>query len=89
MILPSHVGVPTVNEQYITIVPNPAKDHISITGAAPTDVLTLVDLYGRTVLTTTITSPYVLLPQDLTTGIYYAVVTTSHGKVYQKLLISK
>ncbi len=89
VILPSHVGVPIVNEQNITIVPNPAKDHIRITGAAPTDVLTLVDLYGRTVLTTTITSPDVLLPQDLATGIYYAVVTTSHGKVYQKLLISK
>ena len=89
VVLPSHVGIQAVNETPITIVPNPAKDRIRINGAEPSDVLTLTDLYGRTILTTTIATPDILLPTDVATGIYYAVISTSRGKVYQKLVISK
>ena len=73
----------------ITIIPNPAKDYLHITGAEKTDVLTLINLYGQVVFTATITQPDIYLPQTLATGIYYAVVTTKNGRVFKKLLISK
>ncbi len=74
----------------ITIAPNPASDHLYITGAANTDRLTLLDLYGQTVYTTVLTAATVYLPHTLAAGIYYAIVTTADGnKVYKKLFISQ
>jgi len=81
--------VPTPAAEQITIVPNPAKDHLHITGTTNTDVLTLIDLYGRQVFTTTISSPDIYLPQSLVAGVYYAVITTDGEKVYKKLVINK
>ncbi len=81
--------VPELNESAITIIPNPAKDYIQINGAAKTDVLTLINLYGQVVLTATLSDPLVHLPASLATGIYYAVVTTGNGRVYNKILITK
>jgi len=78
-----------VNANKIAIIPNPAKDYIQITGAEKTDVLTLMNLYGQVVLTTTIANPVIYLPRNLATGIYYAVITTENGRVYQKLLIER
>jgi len=83
------VGVPVINENKITIIPNPAKDYIQINGAANTDVLTLIDLYGQVVLTATLTQPIVQLPQSFPTGVYYAIITTGSGRIYNKLLIAR
>ena len=87
-ISPTAVSQLTVSN--ISISPNPANDHLYITGAANTDVLTLFDLYGQVVFTTFITSPTISLPANLATGIYYAIITTGSGsKAYKKLLISQ
>ena len=83
------LSVPTVVGSNITIVPNPASDHLYITGTANTDVFTLLDLYGQVVYTTAIYNPTIQLPPNLATGIYNAVITTSTGKIYKKLLISQ
>jgi len=82
-------GVPMLNQNNITIAPNPANDHLHITGAANTDILTLIDLYGQTVLSTTLTIADVYLPKNLATGIYYAVITTANGNIYKKILIAR
>jgi type IX secretion system substrate protein/PKD domain-containing protein len=88
-IIPATTQVSQQAENQITIVPNPAKDYLQISGAAATDVLTLIDLYGRTVLTTTLAQQTVHLPQTLATGVYYAIVTTASGRVYKKILITR
>lgn len=82
-------GVRQLITKPITIAPNPAIDHLHITGAANTDVLTLVDLYGQTILTTKLTTPDVYLPKNIATGIYYAVITTANGNIYKKILIAR
>jgi hypothetical protein len=89
IVVPATTLVNALASEEITIIPNPAKDHLHITGVDRTAILTLVDLYGRTVLTTTITQPDIDLPQTLANGIYYAIVTTNKGKVFRKILISK
>ncbi len=73
----------------ITIIPNPANDYLQIDGAAKTDVLKLMNLYGQVVFTTPVTESRVPLPRGLATGIYYAFVVTDHGTVYKKILISQ
>ncbi len=83
------LGVPQVLGSNITIVPNPASDHLYITGTVQTDVLTILDLYGQVVFSTVISDPTIKLPSGLATGIYSAVITTGKGKVYNKLLISQ
>lgn len=83
------VGINELNENLITIIPNPAKDYLQINGAEKTDVLTLINLYGQVVLNATISEPVIHLPQDLATGIYYAIITTERGKVYKKIVITR
>lgn len=73
----------------ITIYPNPARDHIYISGAERTDVMRLVDQLGRVVLTTEIREPMVQLPPDLANGIYHVIVTTDHGQVHERLVIAR
>ena len=87
--IPTRLGVSQINETNITIIPNPAKDYLQVKGAQSTDVLTLIDVYGREVFTVPLTQLVVYLPQSLASGVYYAVVTTSTGRVYKKLLITK
>jgi PKD domain len=84
--VPHNVGVNTVT---LPIIPNPARDHIQVNGAANTDVLTLTDLYGRTVLTATLSSSSISLPDNIAPGVYCAIVTTASGKIYQKLVITR
>jgi len=85
----ARLSVAVINENNITIMPNPAKDYIQVKGAASTDVLTLIDLYGEVVLTATLRQSIIQLPQNLATGIYYAIVTTNTGRIYNKLLITR
>ena len=74
----------------ITIVPNPASDHLYITGASATDVITLLDLYGQTVFTSRLANSSVYLPHTLATGIYCAVITSENGnKVFRKIVINQ
>ena len=74
----------------ITIAPNPASDHLYVTGATNTDVISLLDLYGQTVFSSALATPTVNLPHSLPTGIYYAVITTVDGnKIFKKLFISQ
>ena len=77
------------NYSTISIIPNPARDYLQISGAAPTDVLRLTDLYGRVVLTQQLTETTVRLPLTLASGIYYATVMTATGNVNQKIVITR
>ena len=82
-------SVPQVEGRDISIIPNPARDYLQITGAESTDVLRLIDLYGRVVLTVPLNETTVRLPQTLSAGVYTAVVTTSNGNLYQKIVVNR
>jgi hypothetical protein len=73
----------------VTIVPNPAKDYLQISGASKSDVLKLVNLYGQEVFSTILTDATVQLPKSMTPGLYYAIVVSPHGNTYLKLLITQ
>jgi len=77
----------TSAKQEIIITPNPAKDHLHITGAGKGDMLRLMNLYGETVFTTAMTHSDVYLPQQMTNGIYYAEVNTARGRVIKKIVL--
>jgi len=79
-------GVKTILQSGIVISPNPAKDHFKVTGSVPGDMLTLVNMYGQTVLTADLANSNISLP-SLPTGVYCAIVTTANGMVYQKLVV--
>lgn len=89
VVVKNHAGVNQVIEPEITIIPNPAKDYLYISGAESTDVIKLIDLYGRTVFTATIATPMVQLPQNIAAGIYTAVIVTPRGNVYKKMAIQQ
>jgi PKD repeat protein len=73
----------------ITIIPNPAKDYLQVNGAESTDILRLTNLYGQEVFTSPVSHSYIRLPETLAAGIYYAVVVTAKGNVYQKVIITR
>jgi len=87
IVIPGRTAVPELNLSNITINPNPASGYLIINGAEKTDVLTLINLYGQVVFTTSITQTMIHLPETLPTGVYSAVITTDKGRVYKKLLI--
>jgi hypothetical protein len=78
-----------VAEQLITIVPNPARDFLQISGAEKTDVLRLINAVGQIVMTTNLTEPIVNLPAHLADGVYYVIIQTSKGMVHKKLVITR
>ncbi len=74
----------------LAIGPNPASDHLYITGTSSTDMITLLDLYGQTVFTSRLANSTLYLPRTLATGIYYAVITSENGnKVFRKIMINQ
>jgi len=81
-------AIPELAPGNIQIIPNPAKDHIQITGTGPDDQLVLVNLYGQVVLKTTMTQPDVALPAAIPSGVYSAVITTANGRTVLKLVIN-
>jgi PKD repeat protein len=87
ILVPPRTGINDPNAPEITIVPNPARDYLQINGAEKTDVLKLVNMYGQEVFSTTIAQPVINLPQTLPAGMYFAVVLSPRGNVYQKILI--
>jgi len=89
LVPPVTTETPEQNKSSITIGPNPATDYLHISGADNTNVFTLVNLYGQTVLETNVTNATIYLPQNLASGIYYAIITTNTGKVYKKIFIGR
>ncbi len=83
------LSVEEMNHPEITIIPNPAKDYLQIDGAEKTDVLRIINLYGQEVFSTAITQSYIQLPQNLATGVYYAIINTAKGNIHQKILINR
>ena len=73
----------------ITIIPNPAKDYLQINGAESTDILRLTNLYGQEVFTSPVTNSFIRLPETLPAGMYYALLVTAKGNVYQKVIINR
>ncbi len=81
------VAVNTVAAEHeITIIPNPANDHLTISGA-DNGILALINLYGQTVFTATITQQTITLPQTIAAGVYYAVVQVDKRRVFKKIVI--
>lgn len=89
VIRPVRVGIDEVKATPITIVPNPAKDFIEVRGVNPTDVVRIINLYGQEVLSANVTQARINLPSSLAPGIYYVIVVSPKGNVYQKLLITR
>ncbi len=82
-------GIPEIAGINISIYPNPAKDQLHIDGAESTDVLKLFNLYGQVVLSATLNNLDISLPQNLTSGIYYALIVTQKGNAYKKIVIAR
>ncbi len=89
VVMPVRAGITELTQPAISIVPNPAKDFIEVTGAEKTDVLKIINLYGQEVFSTTISQSRINLPQNITAGFYNLIVISPRGNVYQKLLINR
>ena len=84
-----HNGIDESTVSHIYIYPNPAKDYLDIRGAVSTDILELYDAFGQIVMTKTIAQPRIQLPETLASGMYFATITTSEGKIFKKILINR
>ena len=83
-------GISELNTSPINIFPNPANDHLYITGAESTDLFKLVNLLGQEVFTAPVSASAMYLPTNIANGVYYGIVITQQGRrVYRKLLIMR
>jgi hypothetical protein len=82
-------AVPALQEQEISIHPNPAQGYVIIDGAGSTDVFTLFDVYGQVVFTCKVKDPLVHLPESLPAGVYTAVISTDKTRIATKLVLQR
>jgi hypothetical protein len=83
-------SIPTETiDNVISIIPNPAKDYLYIKGAASTDLLEIINVYGQIVLKTTTYEQTVHLPQNIVPGVYYAILSSRNGRYYSKIIIER
>jgi len=73
----------------IRIWPNPVTDNIHINGVGNGDMLKLIDMWGQVVWETKTTNPDIELPPYLPNALYCAVITTSTGSVYLKIVVAR
>jgi len=83
------VGTPELEDNGISVHPNPAKDHLKFTGTGPEDKLMLVNAFGQVVLETILSGAVINLPATLPSGMYYAIINTLNGKVYRKVILNR
>lgn len=86
-LLPNGIGAQFVNP--VSIVPNPAKDMIIISGAPTDAVFELRNTLGQTVLTETVLQSAIVFPPTLPSGMYYAEIRSGTGRQIQKLIIAR
>ena len=68
----------------IQIIPNPASDHITITGLSSIEEVYVMDLNGAVVLQTVQTSTINI--SKLQNGIYILIVVSDEGHFYEKII---
>lgn len=74
---------------HISISPNPARDFLLVNGALPGDELELHNMCGQAIFKTNISQPQINLPQNLPTGVYFAIIRSVKGTVVHKVLIAR
>lgn len=82
-------AIPIAATDEVTIVPNPAKDHLRISGLSHTGQLTLINIYGQVVLTAEIRNADIRIPDNISSGVYSAIITTNNTKIYKKIVINR
>jgi hypothetical protein len=83
------VGLNEESEEPISIAPNPAHEYLVINGTMPGDQLELLNQYGQSVFKTNIGQAQVLLPPELSSGLYFAVIRTFNQTVVHKILLKR
>ena len=77
---------PTDEVGHLRLFPNPTSGTVYVDGVAQGS-LSLLDLYGRTVLTSSITPHTMLNLSHLPDGVYLLQVTTVTGRYHHKIII--
>lgn len=81
------LGITTAQKDNITILPNPARDRITVNGIAGSTTLTLYDSMGRTVMRKEISDGQTILLGNLPKGLYTASLANPNGFKTHKLII--
>jgi Secretion system C-terminal sorting domain len=80
-------GVLPIEAENIDIAPNPAKNYLTISGAASVDGIVIKNLLGETVLQQTVGNGTVYLPANLANGIYIVEITAAGGRLVRKIVV--
>ncbi|MBL7712584.1 MAG: T9SS type A sorting domain-containing protein [Chitinophagaceae bacterium] len=83
------VGLNETPTYPVSIAPNPASDYLLVSGAMPGDVLELFTQYGQSVFKTSIGQTRIVLPVELSAGLYFAVIRTAHETMVHKIVLKK
>jgi photosystem II stability/assembly factor-like uncharacterized protein len=74
-------SVEEVEERKVTLHPNPATTHITITGAAPNTTATITNLHGQVVLQSEIRNPQSEISVDaLPPGLYFCILQSGQER---------
>ena len=82
-----HVGIDDVQEERVTIFPNPAKSVLSVTADTPMEYVSIYDLTGRMVMQLPAADTRLDVPLGgLTRGVYMIQIKTSDNQIVKKFI---
>ena len=85
-----HVGLDDLNSQYISVFPNPANSNVNIQNIAPGTHISITDISGRVVYTSTASNDLITISTQNWSNGLYLIQTELNGAVQQqKLVVSK
>lgn len=85
----TNLSMDEIEANQVTVYPNPVSDVLNIISQTPIDLITIVDIHGRTVIQkASKTSNFSMHLQGLKSGVYFAIIS-SEGKTTTQKIIKK
>lgn len=83
------IGVNELQNDAITLYPNPAKSTITITGISQATTISMYALHGRLVKQVSVLNDETISTNDLDNGMYIIEIRQGNNKTVKKLMIQK
>lgn len=83
----TNLSMDEIEVNQVTVYPNPVNDVVNIISHTPIDLITIVDIHGRTVIQkASKTSNLSMQLQGLKSGVYFAVIASEGNTITQKII---
>lgn len=86
----TQVGINDINEEEISISPNPSQGIVTISNVSPGSILSLLDIFGKEIRSMVISDKNTVIDfSDQSNGVYFIKLNTGESILTRKILLKK